>query len=68
MVNIGSLMNKIKTYRQGDVMMMPVSAVPHSLRFKEYMLRVPPTVKTAKEGVAWTFDLPAEDYEPVFQS
>lgn len=29
-----------------------------------YLLRVPPTVRTAREAVAWTFDVPAEAYRP----
>jgi len=37
-------------------------------RFKEYMLRVPPTVKTARAAVAWTYGMKPEQYRPVFQS
>lgn len=29
---------------------------------KEYLLRVPPYITSAKEAVAWTFDLSAEEY------
>ncbi|WNI14117.1 DUF6745 domain-containing protein [Actinacidiphila sp. ITFR-21] len=35
---------------------------------RTYWLRVPPRTRTAKEGVAWTFGLPAEAYEPVRQT
>lgn len=31
---------------------------------KEYFLRVPPTMVTAREAVAWTFGLLPEDYRP----
>jgi len=31
---------------------------------KKYMLRVPPTVKTAREAVAWTFGKAANEYGP----
>lgn len=31
---------------------------------KVYFLRVPPTVTTAREAVAWTFDQPAGEYNP----
>jgi hypothetical protein len=31
---------------------------------RRYCLRVPPTVKTAKEAVAWTFDTEAKAYNP----
>ncbi len=36
--------------------------------FKNYMLRVPPTVKTPREAVAWTFELGPNDYVPVVQT
>jgi len=32
--------------------------------FKRYWLRVPPTMRTAREAVAWTFNMPAERYAP----
>ncbi|MFD4433505.1 DUF6745 domain-containing protein [Nocardia sp. NPDC058497] len=35
---------------------------------RTYWLRVPPTTRTAREGVAWTFGLAAEAYEPVQQT
>ncbi|MFE6888295.1 DUF6745 domain-containing protein [Streptomyces sp. NPDC057694] len=31
---------------------------------RTYWLRVPPRTRTAREGVAWTFGLPADAYEP----
>lgn len=31
---------------------------------RTYFLRVPPWVTTAREGVAWTFGLSADDYQP----
>lgn len=30
--------------------------------FKDYFLRVPPNIKTAREAVAWTFDEKSEEY------
>ncbi len=36
--------------------------------FKEYFLRVPPFVRTAKEAVAWTFGFEESDYVPVVES
>jgi hypothetical protein len=36
--------------------------------YRNYSLRVPPTMTTAKEAVAWTCHLPAEDYNPVIES
>lgn len=35
---------------------------------RTYWLRVPPSTRTAKEGVAWTFGLAAEAYEPLRQT
>ena len=32
--------------------------------FKHYWLRVPPTMRTAREAVAWTFNMPAGRYAP----
>ncbi|KUL28514.1 DUF6745 domain-containing protein [Actinoplanes awajinensis] len=33
-----------------------------------YWLRVPPQTRTAREGVAWTFALTAEEYHPMVQT
>ena len=35
---------------------------------RAYWLRVPPTVQTAREAVAWTFGLEAEDYRPATET
>ncbi|MEV3987590.1 DUF6745 domain-containing protein [Streptomyces sp. NPDC049837] len=35
---------------------------------RTYWLRVPPATRTAREGVAWTFGLAAEAYEPLRQT
>jgi hypothetical protein len=35
---------------------------------KEYWLRVPPTTRTAREAVAWTFDKRPQDYAPVVET
>ncbi|WP_282695914.1 DUF6745 domain-containing protein [Streptomyces sp. CC208A] len=35
---------------------------------RTYWLRVPPGTRTAREGVAWTFGLGAEVYEPLVQT
>jgi len=36
--------------------------------FKKYMLRVPPDVKTAREAVAWTGYMTADEYAPSVES
>lgn len=41
---------------------------PADARFKEYMLRVPPAMKTARDAVAWTFGLEGEEYHPAIES
>ena len=33
-------------------------------RRREYFLRVPPEVPTARDAVAWTFGMTAEEYDP----
>ncbi|WP_127497844.1 DUF6745 domain-containing protein [Actinoplanes solisilvae] len=33
-----------------------------------YWLRVPPTTRTAREGVAWTFGLTEDEYHPLIQT
>jgi len=35
---------------------------------REYFLRVPPTIQTAKEAVAWTFEQDAKDYQPTIET
>ena len=36
--------------------------------FKDYWLRVPPSIRTAREAVAWTFDVPGAKYELAAES
>jgi hypothetical protein len=36
--------------------------------YKEYFLRVPPDIETAKQAVAWTFDIEPDDYRPQVQT
>lgn len=35
---------------------------------KAYFLRVPPAVRTAREGVAWTFGLAEQEYLPATET
>lgn len=35
---------------------------------KRYWLRVPPTIKTAREAVAWSFNIEAKDYKPTIET
>jgi len=36
--------------------------------FKDYYLRVPPNMETAKDAVAWTFSMQSADYKPQIES
>jgi hypothetical protein len=46
------------------VMVKVINSTPEADgSFKSYFLRVPPTMKTAKEAVAWTFNIEEEGYE-----
>lgn len=36
--------------------------------FKEYLLQVPPTCLTPQEAVAWSFNIPPENYHPLRQT
>jgi hypothetical protein len=37
-------------------------------QFRSYFLRVPPTVATAREAVAWTFGMSADEYDPLIET
>jgi hypothetical protein len=51
------------------VMVEVVNATPEpDGTSRTYFLRVPPQTRTAREGVAWTFDLTAENYAPLLQT
>ncbi len=47
----------------GDEPLLMVHVICPSTQ-REYYLRVPPTMTTAKEAVAWTFGLTADQYNP----
>ena len=40
----------------------------HDGAFDEYWLRVPSEMQTAREAVAWTFELRADEYLPVAET
>lgn len=46
------------------VVMVKNSTPEHDGSFKNYFLRVPPEVETAKEAVAWTFRMSSDLYAP----
>ena len=46
-----------------------INHTPHADgSFEEFWLRVPPSMQTAREAVAWTFGLSPEEYDPVLES
>jgi hypothetical protein len=48
------------------VMVEVVNSTPEADgRYKRYWLRVPPDMTTAREAVAWTFNVPGGEYMPV---
>ena len=54
--------------RSLDIMKAIGHLVASEPRWKEYMLRVPPTISTAHEAVAWTFGKTPEHYAPSIES
>jgi len=36
--------------------------------FKEYFLRVPPSMRTVQEAIAWTFGMSAQEYKPAAET
>lgn len=52
-----------------DVFVRVINSTPEEDGgFNEYFLRVPPTVTSAKEAVAWTFNLNEDEYSPYKES
>jgi hypothetical protein len=54
--------------RSLDIMRSIDHQVEDEPRWKEYMLRVPPTMQTPRNAVAWTFGKTAEEYAPEIES
>ena len=51
------------------VMIEVVNSTPeHDGTWKKYMLRVDPRCSTAREAVAWTFGLTADQYQPLVET
>jgi len=49
-----------------EVMVKVINSTPEpDGQFKPYYLMVPPTIRTAKEGVAWSFDEDETSYNPL---
>jgi len=51
------------------VMVKVVNSTPEpDGSFKDYFLRVPPAISSAREAVAWTFGMSVADYAPAIQT
>ena len=67
--DFGTLYSKEIAHDEPLVMVKVVNSTPEADgTYKDYFLRVPPTIRTAREAVAWTFELNTDDYAPVFES
>jgi hypothetical protein len=65
---LGGLVSAAVAIREtvGDPVVAVLVKCPSTGR--AYVLRVPPTVQTAREAVAWTFGMTVEEYQPTAQS
>jgi hypothetical protein len=56
--------------RQEDIVMVRVrnSTPEPDGSYKHYFLRVPPQIRRAREGIAWTFGIPESDYAPELET
>lgn len=67
--DFGTLYRKEMPGDEPLVMVKVVNSTPEpDGTFKDYFLRVPPNMESAKQAVAWTFDLDEDDYEPDIQT
>jgi hypothetical protein len=67
--DFGILYRKEIPFDEPLVMMMVVNSTPEpDGSFKDYFLRVPPTMARARQAVAWTFGKEENDYSPALQT
>lgn len=65
----GSLYRKELRHDEPLLIVRVTNATPEADgTFKDYFLRVPPHIETAKEAVAWTFGLTEREYAPEQES
>lgn len=65
----GSLYVKEVRGDENIVMVHITNATPEpDGQYRTYFLRVPPTIRTALEAVAWTFGMTADEYDPIVES
>jgi hypothetical protein len=67
--DFGTLYRKKIPGDEALLMVKVVNSTPESDgSFKDYFLRVPPTMTRAREAVAWTFGRTETEYEPVMET
>jgi hypothetical protein len=67
--HFGVLLRKDVIGAEPIVMVRVVNSTPEpDGHFKTYHLRVHPNCRTAREGVAWTFGMSADEYDPKIES
>jgi len=67
--DFGTLLRKEIPGDEPLVMVKVVNSTPDpDGSFKDYFLRVPPTMQRAREAVAWTFGVEESDYEPAIET
>ena len=65
----GTLYRKEVSGDEPIVMVKVINSTPEADgTFKDYFLRVPPDITKAREAVAWTADMTAEEYEPLLET
>lgn len=67
--DFGTLYKKDLDRDEPIVMVKVVNSTPEKDgSYKDYFIRVPPVIKSAKEAVAWTFNLTKEEYSPTIET
>jgi hypothetical protein len=65
----GTLYRKITLDDEPIVMVKVKNSTPEpDGSYKDYLIRVPPETRTAKQAVAWTFGETSETYQPIYES
>jgi hypothetical protein len=66
---LGRLYKKENDADEPIVMVKVLNSTPRNDGSRhEYFLRVPPTIKSVTEAVAWTFEMKAKDYKPMIET
>lgn len=65
----GTLYRRTLSFDEDLVMVKVVNSTPEKDgSYKDYFLRVPPSMETAEQAVAWTFDMENQPYSPKQES